>query len=85
MLERKEESIHLSELSSNQVGVIASFSEALDPNTVQRLNDLGLHVDRNIQCLRRLPFGGPLSIAVDGLVLALDNTVAKHIFVKSTN
>lgn len=78
------QSIHLSELPPHHNGVIASFSPELPPDTIQRLNDLGLQVDRNIQCLRHLPFGGPLSIAVNGLILALDNDIAKHIIVKST-
>lgn len=69
----------LADLPSGKQATIRSFSQNLDCATLQRLNDLGVSVERNIRCVRHLPFQGPLSIAVDGLILAIENDVAKQI------
>ena len=71
----------LAELKIGNQATILAFSEGLPKKTTQRLEDLGLHVNRKIQCLRHLPFQGPLSIAIDGLVLAIESEVAQQILI----
>jgi Fe2+ transport system protein FeoA len=71
----------LTNLSSGQKATIADFAQTLPINVKQRLQDLGLLPNRQIQLIRRTPFGGPISVVVGGLVLALDHQLAKQIVV----
>ena len=71
----------LAELTVGTGATIVEFAGSLPSKTKKRLQDLGLCPERSIQILRRTPFGGPISIAVGGLVLALDSQIAQHIVV----
>jgi len=71
----------LAELPTGNQATILAFSEDIAEPTKRRLTELGLHINRKIQCLRQLPFRGPLSIAVDGLVLAIETDVAQQILI----
>ena len=74
----------LADLASGNQATILAFSEQISENTKQRLRDLGLHINREIRCLRHLPFRGPLSIAIDGLVLAIESDVAQQILISES-
>jgi DtxR family Mn-dependent transcriptional regulator len=52
-----------------------------DRKVVQRLSDLGLTVKTAISLLRKTPMEGPVEIAVRKTKLAIDRTIADHIFV----
>jgi DtxR family Mn-dependent transcriptional regulator len=52
-----------------------------DRKVVQRLSDLGLTVKTAISLLRKAPMEGPVEIAVRKTKLAIDRTIADHIFV----
>lgn len=82
---RTDKLTSLAELGTGNQATILAFSEGLCEKTKQRLEDLGLHVNRRIQCLRHLPFRGPLSIAIDGLVLAIESDIAQQILVSEQN
>ena len=75
----------LTELSSGQQATITDFSSTLPHNIKQRLQDLGILPNRQVQLLRRTPFRGPISIVVGGLVLALDHQLAKQVLVLVQN
>ena len=71
----------LTNMPCGQAAIITDFTAQIPAATKRRLEDLGLYKDRSIRLLRRTPFGGPLSIVVGGLVLALDTQLAEHIIV----
>ncbi len=73
----------LANLTVGTCVTIIEFAHAIPTKTKQRLQDLGLYPDQSIQILRRTPFGGPISISVGGMVLALDKQIAKHIVVSA--
>lgn len=62
---------------------IVEFANALPAKTQQRLQDLGISPTRSITVLRRTPFGGPISVSVGGLILALDTQIAQYIVVNA--
>ena len=62
---------------------IVEFAQSIPTKTKQRLQDLGLSPERTVTVLRRTPFGGPISVSVGGLVLALDSQIAQHIVVNA--
>ena len=74
----------LADLATGNQAIILAFSEEISENTKQRLRDLGLHTNREVRCLRHLPFRGPLSIAIDGLVLAIESDVAQQILISES-
>lgn len=73
----------LSDMRCGQSATITGFGAQISEETKQRLEELGLYKDRSIRLLRLMPFGGPLSIVVGGLVLALDKHLAQEILVIS--
>lgn len=81
---KTDNSTCLADLASGSQATILAFSETISENTKQRLRDLGLHINREIRCLRHLPFRGPLSIAIDGLVLAIESDVAQQIIISES-
>ncbi|NMB77567.1 MAG: metal-dependent transcriptional regulator [Methanomicrobiales archaeon] len=52
-----------------------------DAGVVQRLTDLGLTFSTEIQMVRKAPLSGPVEIGVRRTRLAIDHTIADHIFV----
>jgi len=73
----------LAEMTVGTCATIVEFAHSIPTKTQQRLEDLGISPTRSVQILRRTPFGGPISVSVGGLVLALDAQIAKHIVVTS--
>ena len=71
----------LTELTVGTGATIVKFANSIPAKIKRRLQDLGLSPERSAKILRRTPFGGPISIAVGGLVLALDSQIAQHIVV----
>lgn len=52
-----------------------------DAGVVQRLTDLGLTLHTEIQMVRKAPLSGPVEIGVRRTRLAIDHSIADHIFV----
>ena len=73
----------LKETTVGTCTTIIDFAQSIPSKTRQRLQDLGLSPDRSVTVLRRTPFGGPISVSVGGLVLALDSQIAQHIVVNA--
>ena len=73
----------LKETAVGTCTTIVEFANALPVKTQQRLQDLGLTPSSSVTVLRRTPFGGPISISVGGLILALDTQIAQHIVVNA--
>ena len=76
---REKPIIPVSDLEPGQRGMIAFIRG--DRKVVQRLSDLGLTVKTAISLLRKAPMEGPVEIAVRKTKLAIDRTIADHIFV----
>lgn len=73
----------LKETAVGTCATIVEFANALPIKTQQRLQDLGIAPARAVTVVRRTPFGGPISISVGGLILALDTQIAQHIVVNA--
>jgi Fe2+ transport system protein FeoA len=61
--------------------VIRSFAKA-DPSTTQRLKELGFFVGRSLECVRKLPWGGPQVFRVGDSVFSLERRLAELIEVE---
>ena len=68
-------------IKDGQSATIQSFDSSIPATTVRRLQEMGLNRNRLVQILHHGPFKGPISIAIGGLVLALDIDIAEHILV----
>ena len=68
-------------MSRGEVVTIASIDRAgLDPQTAQRLHELGFDEGVDIELLHRAPFGGdPLAVRVGNMVVALRLSMARLI------
>lgn len=77
----KETGKPLSELKSNDTGIIVSVFEE-DPKMLQYLATLGLIPDVRVRVEEVAPFGGPLIVCVSGSRYALGREVASKIKVK---
>jgi len=78
--------MNASTLKETAVGTcttIVEFANALPIKTQRRLQDLGIAPASSVTVVRRTPFGGPISISVGGLILALDTQIAQHIVVNA--
>jgi Fe2+ transport system protein FeoA len=60
---------------------IRSFVGA-DHSTAQRLEELGFFVGRTLECLQRLPWGGPQIFKVGDCVFSLESRLAELIEVE---
>jgi len=68
-------------LSRGEVMTIAAIDRAgLDPETAQRLHELGFDEGVDVELLHRAPFGGdPLAVRVGNMVVALRLSMARLI------
>ena len=68
-------------MSRGEVVTIAAIDRAgLDPQTAQRLHELGFDEGVDIELLHRAPFGGdPLAVRVGNMVVALRLSMARLI------
>ncbi|MCK9630486.1 MAG: metal-dependent transcriptional regulator [Methanoregula sp.] len=78
---RDEPLIPVTSLGPGQKGTIAFIRG--DNSVIQRLTDLGLTLQTEIQLVRKAPLLGPVEIAVRRTRLAIDHAIADHIFVHS--
>ena len=68
-------------LPRGQIATIAAIDRAgLDPDTAQRLHELGFDEGVDVELLHRAPFGGdPLAVRVGNMVVALRCSMARLI------
>lgn len=78
---RDEPLIPVTMLDVGRKGTIAFIRG--DAGIVQRLTDLGLTLQTEIQLVRKAPLSGPIEIAVRKTRLAIDHAIADHIFVRA--
>lgn len=78
---RKKELIPLSSLKAGQRGVVAFIRGGR--GVVQRLVDLGLCPNTEVEVLRTAPLAGPIEICVRGSNLALGRGIAAKVFVEA--
>jgi DtxR family Mn-dependent transcriptional regulator len=76
---RDEPLIPVTALAPGQKATIAFLRG--DNSVVQRLTDLGLTLKTEIRLVRKAPLQGPVEISVRKTKLAIDHTIADHIFV----
>lgn len=72
-------------LRPGEVAVIAAIDRAgLDPQTAERLHELGFDEGVDVELLHRAPFGGdPLAVRVGNMVVALRCQMARLIEVET--
>lgn len=68
-------------LATGEVALIAAIDRAgLDPETAQRLCELGFDEGVDVEIVHRAPFGGdPLAVRVGNMVVALRRDMARLI------
>jgi DtxR family transcriptional regulator, Mn-dependent transcriptional regulator len=72
----------LGELMSGDEAVILCVPDS-DPALLRYLAELGLFPERRVTCVERAPFGGPLTVEVDGARHAIAIELAERIAVSS--
>lgn len=72
-------------LAAGEVAVIAAIDRGgLDPDTAQRLCELGFDEGVDVEIVHRAPFGGdPLAVRVGNMVVALRREMAQLIEVEA--
>lgn len=72
-------------LSRGEVATISAIDRnGLDPDTAQRLHELGFDEGVDVELLHRAPFGGdPLAVRVGNMVVALRCSMARLIEVET--
>ncbi len=78
---RKKELVPLSSLKAGQKGIVAFIRGGR--GVVQRLVDMGLCPNTEVEVLRTAPLTGPLEINVRGSNLALGRGIAAKVFVEA--
>lgn len=71
----------LEQLSVGTTAIIAGIDRAgIDPDTAQRLHELGFDEGVDVEVLHRAPFGGdPVAVRVGNMVVALRLSMARLI------
>lgn len=68
----------------NTSAIIVAIDPALDAQVKLRLRDIGIEPSRQLVCLQRGPFGGPVVIAVADTVYSLEQPIARRIRISPT-
>lgn len=66
------------------VAAIVGIDPTLDPQVQLRLRDIGIEPSRQLICLQRGPFGGPVVISVADTVYSLEQPIALRIRISPT-
>jgi Fe2+ transport system protein FeoA len=74
-----DEFIPITELKVCQKGIIAFLRG--DKKVVQRLSDLGIIRQTEVELIRKAPLGGPVEVSVRRTTLAMTLDIAENIFV----
>jgi DtxR family Mn-dependent transcriptional regulator len=77
----EENSLPLAEISPGEKGVIVKIAEE-SPELLQYLETMGLKPETFLEVVQKAPFGGPITVRVDGKDHALSRTVAGSIGVR---
>ena len=74
----------LENLSRGEAATIAAIDrDGIDPDTAQRLHELGFDEGVDVELLHRAPFGGdPVAVRVGNMVIALRLSMARLIEVE---
>lgn len=74
----------LENLSRGKAATIAAIDrDGIDPDTAQRLHELGFDEGVDVELLHRAPFGGdPVAVRVGNMVIALRLSMARLIEVE---
>ena len=78
-------STFLENLSRGKAATIAAIDRGgIDPDTAQRLHELGFDEGVDVELLHRAPFGGdPVAVRVGNMVIALRLSMARLIEVEA--
>lgn len=71
--------LSIAELKPHQKGTIAFLRG--NRKIVQRLSDLGLIRQTEVEFIRKTPLGGPIEVSVRRTTLAMARDIAENIFV----
>ena len=76
---RNRSIVPITDLAFGERGVIAFIKG--DKKVVQRLSDLGLTLNTEVEMLRKAPINGPIEVCVRRARLAIAREIADNIFV----
>ncbi len=75
--------MNLWELPEHACGVIQSYDSNLPNSSLQRLRDLGFAEGEGVECIQRLPLGGPRVYRMGDSVFSLDRDIAIAVKVRT--
>lgn len=58
---------------------VVNLSASLSEHVLARLHEMGVEIGREISCIRRGPFNGPIVLEMGGSVFALEKELAAQI------
>lgn len=61
------------------VAAISAVDQTLEPQVLNRLMDIGIEPNREIVCLHKGLFGGPIVVSVADTVYSLEQPIARRI------
>lgn len=77
----EERSLPLAEVGPGEKGVIVKIAEE-SPELLQYLETLGLKPETSLKVVQKAPFGGPITVSVDGKDHAISHAIARLIGVR---
>jgi Fe2+ transport system protein FeoA len=81
---RRDKAVSLWDLKEDENATIERLGSGIESRHQIRMQELGIHPGSNIQCLKRIPFGGPRVYQVGGCVFSIARDIASHIDVRKT-
>lgn len=72
-------------LKAGERGQITGFDSALTESYRIRLMELGFHPGEIVSCLQAPAFGAPRTYRVANTVFSLDDEVAEHVNIETSN
>ena len=80
----ESDAMRLDELAPGQSAVVAEVSDH-DPELLRYLGSLGLYPQASVTLVDAAPYGGPLTLQVDGEERVLGQEAAEHVYVTVLN
>lgn len=70
------------DLKKSQIAVITGLDLALNQKVSERLDEMGFAAEQEVTCFRHGPLNGPTVVYLGGSAFALEQDIAKSVFVR---
>ncbi|MCW8091117.1 FeoA family protein [Alteromonas sp. ASW11-130] len=70
------------DLSTGDLATVSGIAEDVADNVKLRLVEMGIQKGRDLKCVRRGPFNGPIVLQLGGSVFALEQDIAKKVGIR---